>query len=91
MAVFKVIRGFIGTTEVAVVHGGRKVTLDLDPGRTFSVLALHGPATGVNVRGARWELTDADLGAGEARGVSNEAEEGTVVACETGVVTVVVP
>jgi hypothetical protein len=36
-------------------------------------------------------LNDAELGAGEARGVSNEADEQTTVTCTTGVVTVVVP
>ncbi|MBI4933535.1 MAG: thiamine diphosphokinase [Actinobacteria bacterium] len=91
LAHFRQVRGYLGGTEVAVVHPGRKVSLDLDPGATFSVLALHGPASGVSVRGARWTLDDADLGAGEARGVSNEAEEQTMVTCTTGVVTVVVP
>ncbi len=91
LAHFRQVRGYLGTTEVAVVHPGRKVSLDLDPGATFSVLALHGPASGVTVRGARWTLDDADLGAGEARGVSNEADEQTMVTCATGVVTVVVP
>lgn len=90
LAHLRQVRAHLGTTEVAVVHPGRKVSLDLDAGRTFSVLALHGPASGVTVRGARWTLDDADLGAGEARGVSNEAEEQTMVTCTNGVVTVVV-
>jgi thiamine pyrophosphokinase len=91
LAVFETVRAWIGTTEFAVVHGGRRVELDVEPGRTFSVLALHGPAAGVTVKGARWELTDAELNAAEARGVSNEAEEQPVVKCTSGVVTVVVP
>jgi thiamine pyrophosphokinase len=91
LGAFRQIRGYIGPTEIAVVHPGRKVSLDLDPGRTFSVLALHGPASGVAVRGARWELVDATLASGEARGVSNEAEEHTMVSCTNGIVTVVVP
>jgi thiamine pyrophosphokinase len=91
LAHFRQVRGYLGTTEIAVVHPGRKVSLDLDPGATFSVLALHGPANGVSVRGARWTLDGAELSAGEARGVSNEAEEQTVVTSTSGVVTVVVP
>ena len=85
------VRAWIGTTEFVVVHGGRSASLDLDPGRTFSLLALHGPAAGVTVEGARWELTDATLSSTHARGVSNEAKENTMITCRTGVVTVVVP
>lgn len=86
------VRVHLGSTEIAVVHPGRKATLELGPGRTFSVLALHGPARGVSVRGAKWTLDRADLGPGEARGVSNESkEDATMVTVEDGIVTVVVP
>lgn len=85
------VRAWIGDTEFVVVHGGRSAKMDLDPGRTFSVLALHGPATGVTIQGARWELTDATLLPTEARGVSNTAKEHTMITVGTGVVTVVVP
>jgi thiamine pyrophosphokinase len=86
------VRAAIGGTTCAVVHGGQQASLQLGPWRTFSVLALHGPAAGVTVRGAKWELHDADLGATEARGVSNETkEEWVTISTTIGVVTVVVP
>jgi thiamine pyrophosphokinase len=91
LAVLAEVRAWIGDTAIVVVHGGRSALLDLEPGRTFSVLALHGPATGVTVAGAKWELTSANLMPTEARGVSNEAKEHTMVTVESGVVTVVVP
>ena len=66
--------------------------MPIGAGRTFSVLALHGPAHGVDVRGATWELHGADLGPAEARGVSNITKEDTVeISTTSGVVTVVVP
>jgi len=56
------------------------------------VLALHGPVTGVTVRGAKWELDGADLSPTAALGVSNETKEDMVnVSTVSGVVTVVVP
>lgn len=86
------VRAFIGTTQCAVVHGAHSTSLQIGTSRTFSVLALHGSATGVGVRGAKWELHDATLGATEARGVSNESiEEWVTVSADTGIVTVVVP
>jgi thiamine pyrophosphokinase len=85
------VRAWMGDTSISVVHGGRSVALALEPGRTFSVLALHGPAMGVTVTGAKWELDMATLSPTEARGVSNEAKEHTMVTVESGVVTVVVP
>lgn len=86
------VRAFIGSTQCAVVHGGHSASLQLGPRRTFSVLALHGAATGVGVSGARWALHDATLGAAEARGVSNESiDDWVTVSAVTGVVTVVVP
>jgi thiamine pyrophosphokinase len=57
----------------------------------FSLLALHGPCTGVTVTGARWPLADATLTGTEARGVSNEGTERTEVQGATGVLTVVMP
>jgi thiamine pyrophosphokinase len=85
------VRAWIGDTAITVLHGGRSAALPLEPGRTFSVLALHGQATGVTVTGAKWELDSATLSPTEARGVSNEAKEHTMVTVESGVVTVVVP
>ena len=82
----------LGASTLHVLHPGREVRLELAVGAVFSLLALHGDCTGVDVRGARWPLADADLPAGSTRGISNAAVEPTVtVATRTGVLTVVVP
>ena len=92
LALLDGLTAFLGDTQFAVVHAGRQAAVKVGEGGTFSVLALHGAASGVTVRGARWELDDADLGGTEARGVSNEAKEDwVVVSTKQGVVTVVVP
>jgi thiamine pyrophosphokinase len=92
MAAFGAVTAHLGGTWFSVVHPDRPTTLPLGIGRTFSVLALHGPAGGVTVRGAKWELDDADLSPTEARGVSNESKEDEVqVSTTSGVVTVVAP
>ncbi|MFZ4720042.1 MAG: thiamine diphosphokinase [Ilumatobacteraceae bacterium] len=92
MAAFGAVTANLGGAWYTVVHPGKPATLPIAAGRTFSVLALHGLAQGVDVRGAAWELHGADLGPGEARGVSNIAKEDTVeISTTSGVVTVVVP
>lgn len=85
------VRAVLGGTELALVHPGHHVVLDVEEGQLFSLLALHGPCTGVTVTGARWPLDDAVVTGTEARGVSNEAGERTDVHVGTGVLTVVVP
>lgn len=85
------VRAVLGDTELAMVHPGRHLILEVEEGQLFSLLALHGPCTGVTVTGARWPLTDASLTGTEARGVSNEAGERTDIDVATGVLTVVVP
>lgn len=81
----------IGDTEFDVVHSGHQFPIAVEPGRTFSLLALHGPCRGVTLTGAEWELDGADLSATEARGVSNTAKEETLITVTAGVVTVVIP
>lgn len=89
------VRAMFDTTELRVLHPGRIATLDMEPGQQFSLLALHGPCTGVTVNGARWPLDNATLTASEARGLSNEAslspDSKTEVSVQTGVLTVVIP
>lgn len=85
------VRAVIGDTEFVVVHAGRDVRLSLEAGRTFSLVALHGPASGVHLSGARWALIDASLSGTEARGVSNVAEEDLMIRLDDGVVTAVIP
>jgi thiamine pyrophosphokinase len=85
------VRAFIGDTDVVVVHPGAAVHPDVEPGTVFSALALHGACRGVEVRGAEWELIDADLAPTEARGVSNVAKEALMISVREGVLTVVFP
>ena len=80
-----------GETEFVVVRPHRRCELQLEPGSTFSVLALHGPCSGVHLSGARWTLDGADLAPTEARGLSNVAEGTVSLAVADGVLTVVVP
>ena len=81
-----------GDDELRVAHGPGRAVLDLVPGTTFSVLAMHGPCTGITVDGARWPLVDHDLAPLVGLGVSNKAATRPVsVSVATGIVTVVVP
>jgi thiamine pyrophosphokinase len=81
-----------GDDELRVAHGPGRVVLDLEPGSTFSVLAMHGSCTGITVHGARWPLVDHALAPLVGLGVSNKAATRPVsVSVATGVVTVVVP
>ena len=89
------VRAVIGTTQFRILHAGTRATLEIEPGQQFSLLALHGSCTGVNIAGARWPLENATLSASEARGLSNEAsitsETRPEASVQTGVLTVVIP
>ncbi|MDO8362543.1 MAG: thiamine diphosphokinase [Actinomycetota bacterium] len=85
------VRAVLGDTRFLVLHPGRSSVLDVEPGQLFSLLAMHGPCSGITVTGARWELADAALSGTEARGLSNEATEHTEVRVASGVLTVVIP
>jgi len=85
-------------TSVRVVHPGRSTVVEGVPGgrgrgRTFSLLALHGRCTGVDVAPARWPLAGAVLEPGSTLGVSNETSGSAPARVEvgSGVLTVVVP
>ena len=85
------VGGWWGTQRLHVVRPGTPVSLDADPGTTFSVLAMHGPCRGVDVTGARWPLADADVGPVVGLGVSNEVTTPpATVAVRDGVLTVIV-
>ena len=85
------VRAVLGATAMSMLHPGRHTVLDVEPGQLFSLLALHGPCTGVTVTGARWPLDDASFSGTEARGVSNEGSDRTEVTVASGVLTVVIP
>ena len=75
---------------VAIPH--RPATLDARAGTTFSVLAMHGPAGGVSITGARWPLHRVALAPLIGCGVSNAVLDRPVeVSVEHGVLTVIVP
>ena len=80
-----------GSDQLHVVHAPHAVDLDVPPGTTFSVLAMHGPAHGVTVSGARWPLTGHTLDPLVGLGVSNVVDTATTVTVTDGIVTVIVP
>ena len=80
-----------GSDQLHVLHAPHAIDLDLPAGTIFSVLAMHGPARGVTVTGARWPLTDHALEPLVGLGVSNVAESTVHVAVGDGIVTIVVP
>ncbi|MEZ5383090.1 MAG: thiamine diphosphokinase [Microthrixaceae bacterium] len=92
--------GHLGDATLWLVGGGRRLVVDLDAGRTASLIALGGPAEGVSTGGLEWPLEVARLSPDEARGVSNRvssrvaAEPGrrpVVVEVRSGVVALIVP
>ena len=60
--------------HIDVLHGPGQLELELDPGSTLSLLALHGPCTGVTISGVRWPLDDANIAPLVGLGVSNEVD-----------------
>jgi thiamine pyrophosphokinase len=88
---FESVKLLIGETTVYVVHRGHSISIDLPPSSLFSILALHGPCSGINVTGARWPLSSATLGPWSTRGVSNETTDLLLIAVTDGILTVVVP
>lgn len=84
------LRALWGGAELRVVRDAAVLT-----GRTddlVSLLALHGPATGVRTEGLRFPLEDAELRPGSSLGLSNRLTGTTArVSVGTGVVLTVRP
>jgi thiamine pyrophosphokinase len=77
---------------IRVLHGPGSTTLELVAGTTLSLLALHGPCSGVTVTGVRWPLERAELAPLVGVGVSNVAVDPQVaIRVSTGVLTIVMP
>ncbi len=91
LAHFETIRLMLGDTAVHVIHPGRSLTIDMPQRSPFSLLALHGPCSGVDVTGARWSLTGAVLKPWSTLGISNETTGLLNVAVADGILTLVVP
>ena len=85
------VEAVIGSTRALVVRPGDAIALPVGVGDTFSVLALHGPATGVTLTGAHWPLAHADLAPTSALGLSNIAEDSPMLTVTSGLVTALVP
>jgi thiamine pyrophosphokinase len=86
------VEAWWGADRVHVAAPHRDVTLAEPAGTTFSVLAMHGPASGVTIAGSRWPLDDVELQPLVGWGVSNEVLTPPVhVSVATGVLTVIVP
>jgi thiamine pyrophosphokinase len=72
-----------------VVHGPGTRSLRVEAGSTLSLLAMHGPCTGVSIDGTRWTLDRVDLEPVVGHGVSNIATgDAVTVSVEVGVLTV---
>jgi thiamine pyrophosphokinase len=84
------IGAWLGMDRVDVVRD--TIVIGGSIGATVSLLAAHGPASGVSTRGLRFPLTEATLGPGSSLGVSNElaADEATIT-IGSGVLLVVRP
>jgi len=87
-----VVEAWMGDTCVLPVHAGAPRRVLGSRGGVVTLLALHGPATGVHTDGLRWPLGGEVLEPGSTRGVSNQFTDTEArVAVGSGVVTVVVP
>jgi thiamine pyrophosphokinase len=85
------ITAWWGDQRISVVHGPGQASIDIAVGATLSLLATHGPCTGVGVSGVRWPLDGADLGPFVGLGVSNVATADRVeIRVSTGVLTIVI-
>ena len=77
---------------IRVLHAPGSTQLALAEGTTLSLLALHGPCSGVTITGVRWPLERAHLAPLVGVGVSNVAVDAEVtVRVSTGVLTIVMP
>lgn len=88
---FATVAAWLGGTRIHVARAHQPVAADLAAGTTFSVVALHGPCTGVSISGARWPLHDACLAAGSTHGISNLSTQLVTVTVASGTLTMVIP
>jgi thiamine pyrophosphokinase len=82
-----------GGQYLQVVHGPARVSIRTSPtagaGTRISLLAMHGPCTGVTLSGTRWPLERAELLPLVGQGLSNVTVGSDVeLALSTGVLTV---
>ncbi|NQY56469.1 MAG: thiamine diphosphokinase [Ilumatobacteraceae bacterium] len=84
------IEAWWGDQHVRVIHGPGAASLELVPGSTLSLLALHGTCRAVSISGVRWPLDEVELAPVVGHGVSNEVgDDGVIdVQLSAGVLTV---
>jgi thiamine pyrophosphokinase len=81
-----------GGQYAMVLHGPARIKRSLEPGTRLSLLALHGPCSGVTVSGTQWELTNSELSALSGHGLSNLSVSPQVqIGLNSGVLTVFFP
>lgn len=86
------VDAIVGTARVHVAHEESPLTLGLEPGTVFSLVAIGARAIGVSLTGCRWELTEESLSPDESRGLSNVVESTPVVLTVTaGHIAVIEP
>ena len=84
-----IIEGWWGDQRFHVVHGPGRLRLSTEPNATVSLVATHGPCTGVSIDDVDWPLIDADLPPLVGHGVSNVTKGDRVeITVSTGVLTV---
>jgi len=84
------VEAWFGAALLVPVHDSR--ALPARRGALVSLLALHGPATGVRTHGLRWPLDGDTLEVGSSRGVSNEVLGAEVrVSLDSGSLVAVLP
>jgi len=92
MAVFTTVSARWDTTMISVLHAPRAITFATELDATFSLLALHGACSGIDVDGGLWPLSDAELQPGSSLGVSNRTTTNELrLRARVGVLTVVFP
>ncbi len=84
-----VIEAWWGTQHIRVLHGPGRLSFDVIPGTTISLLAMHGRCKGVSIAGVKWPLDAARLTPLVGHGVSNVAiGERIDITVSEGVVTI---
>lgn len=87
-----VVEAWWGIDHLLLATPCRPVMIAEPADTTFSVLAMHGPCHGVDIVGARWPLTNADVGPLVGLGVSNQVrDESVTITVHDGVLTVMIP
>jgi thiamine pyrophosphokinase len=84
------LRAVRGPTEVRVLHGGERRSIDAPVGSIVTLLPIAGDATGITTVGLRYALSGEPLNFGRSRGLSNlVASSPASVSLDEGVLLVI--